>query len=397
MNIASITILTIIVFQSTREAIEKQDLVNQFSKEAVAIELSHQDLALDQSRQFEISNPDIYYIILDGYGNSNMLNKYYELDISQFESYLTDRGFYISEKSNSNYSLTKLSLSSSLNMQYMDSVAKQMGNSSSNTVPLIQYIQNNILIDFLRTRGYTISAFESGYGATELTSADRYFNPKNTLTAFYSEIINLTPLRLWLSDLQYQTQRIRIKYIFDQLQNSPFSDHPEFLFAHVPAPHPPFIFGPNGESFHSDIPYSIFDGNYITDITGKKEYKTRYKNQVIYLNKLIETTIDEILNKPGPEPIIIIQGDHGPASELNWQSFEESEIDERMGILNAYYFPDRDYSKLYKDITPVNTFRIILNQYYGTNLELLEDRSCFSFLSSPYELVDVSEEIRPTQ
>ena len=79
----------------------------------------------------------------------------------------------------------------------------------------------------------------------------------------------------------------------------------------------------------------------------------------------------------------------------NYRAIEESKIDERMGILNAYYFPDQDYSKLYKGITPVNTFRIILNKYFGTDLDLLEDRSYFSLLSKPYELVDVTEQIRP--
>ncbi len=70
-----------------------------------------------------------------------------------------------------------------------------------------------------------------------------------------------------------------------------------------------------------------------------------------------------------------------------------SNLEERMSILNAYYFPDQDYSKFYPDISPVNTFRVILDQYFGTDLGLLEDRSYFSLMETPYDFIDVTEEL----
>ena len=79
---------------------------------------------------------------------------------------------------------------------------------------------------------------------------------------------------------------------------------------------------------------------------------------------------------------------------LDWRSVENTNIEERMSILNAYYFPDQEYSHLYPDITPVNSFRIILDQYLGTNLGLLEDRrSYFSLMETPYDFVDVTSEV----
>lgn len=48
-----------------------------------------------------------------------------------------------------------------------------------------------------------------------------------------------------------------------------------------------------------------------------------------------------------------------------------------MSILNAYYIPNNVNLFLYETITPVNTFRIILNNYFGQNLPLLEDKSYF--------------------
>ena len=38
---------------------------------------------------------------------------------------------------------------------------------------------------------------------------------------------------------------------------------------------------------------------------------------------------------------------------------------EQQGILNAYYFPGQDYHSLYPNITPVNSYRVIFNQFFN--------------------------------
>ncbi len=38
-----------------------------------------------------------------------------------------------------------------------------------------------------------------------------------------------------------------------------------------------------------------------------------------------------------------------------------------------YYFPDQDYLRLYSTITPVNTIRVVLNQFFHQNYPLLPD------------------------
>ena len=53
-------------------------------------------------------------------------------------------------------------------------------------------------------------------------------------------------------------------------------------------------------------------------------------------------------------------------------------VEDRMKILNAYYLPEGGGEEIYSEISPVNTFRVVLNMYFGGNLPLLEDRSYFS-------------------
>ena len=100
--------------------------------------------------------------------------------------------------------------------------------------------------------------------------------------------------------------------------------------------------------------------------------------------------MESILENTNRPSIIILQGDHGPASTLDWDNPTPESLKERFSILNAYYFFDQDYSNLYQTITPVNTFRIILNQYLNGNYQLLEDENYFSRLKSIFRFRKVS-------
>ena len=291
MNVTSITLLVVMVYQTTRETINTQKFVREGIKESNQVSRNSQSSSIQQAEPPDNPLPDIYYLIIDGYGNANTLNRYYGYDNNEFLTFLENKGFYTSTYSHSNYPHTLLSLSSSLNMEYLDEVAEIVGKSSINPLPLIQKIQSNRIIVFLDNHNYATVAYESGYGATELRSADYYFAPEQTLTAFQSELINLTPLWIWLRNVQFESQRQRILFIFDQLPSASRSNQPTFVFAHVTSPHPPFVFGPNGEKDNPDMAYSTMDANYFTDIAGQEEYVQRYRNQVIYLNTLMEKMI----------------------------------------------------------------------------------------------------------
>jgi hypothetical protein len=54
-------------------------------------------------------------------------------------------------------------------------------------------------------------------------------------------------------------------------------------------------------------------------------------------------------------------------------------------ILNAYYLP-QGADQLYPSISPVNSFRLVFNSYFGTNFPLLEDVSYQSQPAGVYNL-----------
>ena len=109
--------------------------------------------------------------------------------------------------------------------------------------------------------------------------------------------------------------------------------------------------------------------------------KKAYVEQLQYVNNKIIEVIDSIKAKnSSDEFIIILQSDHGPASLGTEEMLTPSNdlIKERMRILNAYYVPDTIKKQLYQNITPVNSFRLILSEVIGLDLPLLKDQNFFT-------------------
>ncbi len=342
--------------------------------------------------------PDIYYIILDGYARADVLKRFFGYDNSEFLDRLKSRGFFIASESHSNYSQTCLSLASSLNYSYINFLADRLGTDSDDLAPLYDLLWNNAVARFLRRSGYRFVAFSSGWYCTDMKNADIYLAPKVSLTEFHNTLIATTPIALLMERLptrsQFDIHRDRLMFIFDGLANMPDHDFPVFVFAHIIAPHPPFVFGANGEPV--EWPKGNFfcgDGNMLVDTEEERaEYKKGYVAQLTYINAMVEKTVDAILARSRRPVVIVLQGDHGSGLFLNWESVEKTNIYERMSILNAYRLPGGNEG-LYDSITPVNTFRVIFNRYLGTNMQLLDDRSYFSTWSRPYRFLDVSDEL----
>jgi hypothetical protein len=118
---------------------------------------------------------------------------------------------------------------------------------------------------------------------------------------------------------------------------------------------------------------------------------------------LVESCIYRLIAKSDVPPIIILQSDEGPypnfaGGTFHWTESDGSDLDLRIktGILNAYYFPGIDKSVFYSSITPVNSFRLVFNLYFGTNLELLPDKYYYFYAGQPYRFVDVTERLQNT-
>jgi hypothetical protein len=349
------------------------------------------------------ARPDIYYIILDGYGRQDILETLYEFDNSSFLTDLAARGFYVAEDASSNYIQTMLSLSSSLNMDYLQTL-KADGTAIKNRGNLIDLVEHNKVRTFLAQNGYQLISFHNEYKAT-IPNAEIYYDDTQSgfaspLTAFESIVIDHSMLRVLshvpalnkaLIEMPYDTHRRHILSAFEKLKEVPGLDGTYFVYAHIIAPHPPFVFNEKGAVVMHDRPFTLNDGNYYLREHSQKNYIAGYRRQIQHVNTLALETIDAILAQSTTPPIIIIQGDHGPGAHLHWGSLENTLPAERFGILNAYYFPDQDYALLYPSISPVNSFRVLFNQFFNADYALLPDRHYYSSWSFPFDFIEVTD------
>lgn len=340
--------------------------------------------------------PDIYYIILDEYGRADVLDQFYDFDNQPFLDALAGRGFFIASESLTNYKQTNLSIASALNLDYINWIEADFGD-AYDYQPLTYLTNYNRVFTQLRRLGYRIDTFATGFAATEIETADQVFHPAYYPNQFEMLVINTTPLGyLWNSRL-HEIHRERVRYTLRNLAEAGNQPGPDFVFAHVFSPHPPFVFGPNGESITPGRAYTYEDAADFLKIGSLEEYRSGYADQVAYLNREVLAAVDEILENSSVPPIIILQGDHGPGSQSDFEFLARSNLFERYPILNAYYLPCGEPNALPVDITPVNSFRYIFNHCFEAGLPYLENRSYFSSKFSPYVLTDVTGQINPAK
>lgn len=385
-------------------------------KELATIDLKpvrHSNNSNESSKSNE--SPDIYYFILDAFGRSDTLKEIYDFDNSSFIDGLKKRGFIIPAGSRSNYQMTCLSLPSSLNMQYLDYLEPTLGRNSADYSVLYRLIQRNKVTSLLKGLGYRYVNVRSGWSPTDyMPNADvnvgfAYGNVfhlallRNTLIGPWQRDFDFLgwaarKVRLYglqniesISQLQFQSHSQSDWQFQPQAQSQSqaqsdvppcSSSAPKFVFVHIVVPHPPFLFNEDG----STCPLGVIS------LSDKFE-KEKYVAQVKFIQKQVLAMLDQ-LDKNPKKKVVIIQGDHGPALQ-NGSDGNPSPafLRERMRILNAYRLPDAYPSVVYDGITPVNSFRVILNHYFDAKLPLLADKCIYSPNPTPLQFVDVTKEV----
>ena len=124
------------------------------------------------------TTPDIYYIILDGYTRGDVLKDIFKYDSSSFLDKLEKKGFYIADKSSANYGHTTSSLASSLNMNYMDKLIKNLDTHSTDRAISANLLKDSAVRKFFTQKGYKYVTVSSGYAHTDIIDYDKYYKVK---------------------------------------------------------------------------------------------------------------------------------------------------------------------------------------------------------------------------
>ena len=335
---------------------------------------------LDAAQRAQL--PNVYFILCDAYPRADYLRDYFEYDNTPFLSQLRERGFFVADRSRSNYCHTLPSLASTLNLAYLDPkvVPRQF---SENYPLLIPLVRDNLVVRTLRAHDYEFVAMASGLFPTKMEDADRFIRPGAfNNTEYQQTLIDMTPVRSIMNRMDQLLWYQLVPFTLDTLAGLRSEGRPMFVFAHLLAPHLPHAYDR--------------DGNFVTNFP---PYKEGWRTVTTFLNKRLIEVVDEIrMNEPNS--IIVIQGDHGSNTALQspeeyaadpWKGEWRDYVRDRSANLLSVYVPEKDPAALfYPELTPVNLFRILFDTYLQTDFGKLEDVTWITPQNSR-ELLQVTE------
>lgn len=380
----------IVVFLLTINIIPFFSLINNFFSNDLETNNELSKVSINST----IIYPDIYYIILDGYGSDKSIKEYLNYDNSSFTNELEKIGFKVQKNACSNYCRTIFSLTSTLNLNYVQNIVKKEINQQNLNENLI----NNKVSKILKSYGYTYYIFDSGFGIKNKFASNEVLIKTNeigvlrnlfstsdndVLNSFINNSIFTIFKNSILSKFSINNYASKVLDVYSKLPQIAKLGNNKFVFTHIISPHPPFIFDQNGK-------VGVY-GKYDPTSHGNYNWNPKlYIEQMKFINKKTLSVLQEIIKNDKKEKIIIIQGDHGTRTltETNILNEDQKWIQEEYSILNAIYISKNNKSKKYIydnwNHSSVNTFRLIFNEYFGYNFPLLETKKYFAKFKEPY-------------
>jgi hypothetical protein len=286
-------------------------------------------------------------------------------------------------------------MASTLNMVYLDD-GTELPEVVHRGSTLDSMIRSNTVQKNFTDLGYSIVTFESGYKWLRWEDPDLHLDPglekskrrfmNIGINDFEKLLLDTTATKI-IIDLPFVLNPAQAKKL-EEIIDNPRSSHrdrvlytlkmlPEipdnisgqkFIYAHIIFPHPPFIVNAEGDFIQNSPPDEV----------------SAYAGQITYLNTRLIEIIDVLIESSDPDPVIIIQSDHGATIDYEGLNIDKSM---RLGILNAYYLPEDAASELDSTITPVNTFRLIFDKLFNGDYGRIEDKSIIG-RQSPYTTID---------
>ena len=344
------------------------------------------------------TDPDIYMLLVDGHARSDVLSDVFASDGTAFVDALEAHGFTVAPRSRSNYTQTGETLASMFSQAQLADVPRMadllaVAEDQPPGGIVRNVINDNATWTFLRDRGYEIDSVSSGFEQVALREADRFVDT-GQLNEFELAVLKRSVVGRLVEGLAPDAvsgqQRDRIQGIFDAFATAPswIGDRPQFVFAHVPSPHPPWVFNADGSprtvTFHeqwlAETPAS-------TGLT-VEQLKAGYAAQVADADRrLLEALprLDAAIAARGRPAVVILFSDHG-----SWIGADGGDIRLRFKNLLAVR-SSGDRVAFEPNLTLVNLLPSLFEQLFGVEWVRRADTEYRFGEQSAFELFEVAD------
>lgn len=310
---------------------------------------------------------NVYFIILDEYGGAKALQKYLHFDITPFIEQMQALGYSHLESARSNYVSTNLSLTSTLEMDYVVDEASPKYSDRRRLFPqAFQQGWSPRVMKAVASAGADFVYVGSHYlpcgrwaGVICVEEADPNYRYASAVRQFFAP-----------TDIPHALTMMRTSGYYGSLAplaaaigNLAHWPRPFFAVAHVISPH---------------VPYHRADcSRYWRGDSGPDQYKS----SIECVNRAVVALATRIA-ATDPEAIVVFQADHGSGFNVDWKlplsQWTDAAIDERTSILSLIRLPELCREWLRPNLSPANTMRLVSGCLARVRPTYLEDRSFVS-------------------
>lgn len=307
--------------------------------------------------------PNVYYLLVDEYGGTENLTRYYDYDNHEFLDYLRQKGFNISNTTENTESIWTMTLVPNLlNLDYM--VEDTSENKSA-------YMDKSNLVEIFRGSGYQVNLIDHvnfvGTSGCRVLSPRQYPDSISKYLFRNSVLSQIPQLRRKMDQIlglpnEFEEAKT-LQTLFGLMESAAdyVEDSPTLTVSYVQCPHYPFLFDAEGNIKPSKPNF---------------QDKSIYLGQLQYVTSVLEQSVQNILDQD-PDSIIVIQSDHGaryPGQMLLYHGGPDYdpvlETPYMQNALDCVYV--RGEKLDIEGLSGINTLRTVLNSQFGTDLPMLE-------------------------
>jgi hypothetical protein len=349
------------------------ELLNNNSKIETAKLGDSENLSFDGN----LLSPNVYFILLDGYGSSRVLSDVFNFDNTDFKTSLNSKGF-IETDSLAPYPLTYLSVGSIFDLDYIVKPNPQLYSSRVNFYPrMLSGDQAPQLIDLLGESGYQFEFFGnrwSGCSGKWVICRSSRFDSRYFLRVLVRDFPK--PLLSEIDSLLAQPFDVNLR----EVAAIP-SSLPTAHFIHVFSPHRPYLDFPHCET-KPDVG--------LQDLDTSRGYGESIRCVIQPVLEAKSKLLDH-----DSKSIIWIFGDHGPNTGLVMTDpmgrWDVDDVSNRMEVASFVRIPASCGIQEGAEIGLVNIARLIVSCATGRNLSLLQERSFLAVYENSSEFGRVLE------
>ena len=339
----------------------------------------------------ETPKPNIYLLLVDGRGRSDVLESY-GYDSSPYIDRLGEMGFRVAQHADANYAATRFTLASMLAGSHLDQLGMDLSMPVDEQL-VFEAIRQAPIWPLLERAGYRTIVIPSGWDHLPMRGVDEYL-ADGSLTEFETNALGATGLGAlapttvtdWWVEAAYQRTLNSLARLREVAGRS--SGAPRSVFVHVPVPHQPFAFEADCDRRPSDKDSlgSLGRGEH----AGTPATERLAADQTACIDGLVADALQEVVTRD-PTATIVVFSDHGPEERLDWQDPQLGPMLERHATFLAARSPG-DLLTFPDDITLVNVLPRLLKTVLGVDLPDRADELYFGPSRSTRMLVPMSRE-----